>query len=274
VVYSEDFSSIDMKSIGSSNEKLPAIGVGTKGIQDFKVAEEALSYAFNLGLKLVEVSDSYGEGLAQELVGRVIKKFKRDEIFVVLRIDSIKFSDAESAVKAVSNSLHRMGVSYVDVVISAGLNEIAGLSMQIKSLEVLIDKGLTRYIGLGDLKLGELKKAIELTSKHNISFLQYKYSIINKRIEKDVMQLATKNNIAVLACSPLEKGAVKSHPKLVNIAAKYNKTPVQVAINYLISRPCVIATPKSERKYHIDEIYGALGWKLSIEDIKYLGGTI
>jgi len=132
VVYSEDFSSIDMKSIGSSNEKLPAIGVGTKGIQDFKVAEEALSYAFNLGLKLVEVSDSYGEGLAQELVGRVIKKFKRDEIFVVLRIDSIKFSDAESAVKAVSNSLHRMGVSYVDVVISAGLNEIAGLSMQIK----------------------------------------------------------------------------------------------------------------------------------------------
>uniref|UniRef100_A0A7C2V946 NADP-dependent oxidoreductase domain-containing protein n=1 Tax=Ignisphaera aggregans TaxID=334771 RepID=A0A7C2V946_9CREN len=132
MVYSEDFSSIDMKSIGSSNEKLPAIGVGTKGIQDFKVAEEALSYAFNLGLKLVEVSDSYGEGLAQELVGRVIKKFKRDEIFVVLRIDSIKFSDAESAVKAVSNSLHRMGVSYVDVVISAGLNEIAGLSMQIK----------------------------------------------------------------------------------------------------------------------------------------------
>lgn len=267
-------SSPEFKLLGVTKEKIPAIGIGTKGIYDYKMAEEALTYAFNLGLKLVEVSESYGDGLAEELVGRVLRRFKRDEIFIVLRIDSVWFSSIETASRAIARSLQRMGLTYVDIVVVDGLNELIGLTNQVKTLESLIDKGLTRYIGLSNLKLKDLIKAVELLSKHSIDVLQYRYSVINKKVERDILKFAIENSITFLACSPLEKGSVIRNPKLITISSKYNKTPIQTALNYLLSRSTVIPIPKSERKTHIDEIYGALNWKLSSEDIKYLESSI
>lgn len=263
---------IKYKPLGSTDEKVPTIGIGTKGIHDYRLAEEALTYAFNLGLKLVEVSDMYGDGLAEELVSRVVKKFKRDEIFIVLRISSIRISDEETALKVIRSSLQRMGLNYVDIVIIDGLNELIGLENQIKILESLVDRGCTRYIGVSNLKFKDLTRVLQLLSKHDIAALQYKYSVLDKRVEKDILRFSMENKITLFACSPLEKGMVIRNPKLIYVSSKYNRTPIQVALNYLISRPTVIPTPKSERKIHIDEIYGALGWSLSSDDIKYLEG--
>lgn len=258
------------KILGPSKEKIPAIGIGTKGIYDYKLAEESLTYAFNLGLTLVEVSETYGDGLAEELVGRVIKKFKRDEVYVVLRINAIKFSDVETVFKAVVGSLQRMGLTYVDIVITDGINELVGLAIQAKVLEALIAKGYTRYIGFGNLKFKDLLKANQLLSKYRIDVIQYKYSILDKRVEKDILKFSIENNVLLLACSPLEKGTVLRNPKLIYISSKYRRNPIQIALNYLISKPTVVPTPKSERKSHIDDIYGATNWSLNIEDKKYL----
>ncbi|MEM1644259.1 MAG: aldo/keto reductase [Ignisphaera sp.] len=262
------------KPLGNTGEKIPAIGIGTKGIQDYRLAEGAISYALSLGLKLIEVSDSYGNGLAEELIGRIAKKFKRDEVFIALRVDAIKFSYVEAATKAVYNSLRRMGLSYVDIVLVDGVNELVDLSTQIKALESLVDKGLARYIGLSNFKLRELSKSLELLSKHNIAAVQYKYNVIDKKVERDILKFAIDKSITFLACSPLEKGTIVRNPKLAALSSKYRKSPVQIALNYLISRPYVVATPKSERRNHIEEIYGALSWRLSSEDIKYLEENI
>lgn len=266
-----DIESVYIKSLSKTNEKIPAIGIGTKGIQNYRLAEEALVYAFNLGLRLIEISEEYGNGLAEELVGKIIKKFNRDEIFIVLRIKSNRFSDIDSAIKATSSSLKRMMTSYADVVLLDGLSDLIPINIQIKALENLVDKGLSRYIGLSNFKLKDIAKVFEVLSKHNIMMLQAKYSVLDRRIEKDILRFAIDNNITLIACTPLEKGNIKNNPRLIFIANKYRKSPIQVALAYLISKPCVVATPKSERKQHIDEIYGALSLRLSIEDIKFLG---
>ncbi|MEM2512338.1 MAG: aldo/keto reductase, partial [Ignisphaera sp.] len=100
--------------------------------------------------------------------------------------------------------------------------------------------------------------------------VQYKYNVIDKRVEKDLLKFVADKGITFLACSPLEKGTIIKNPKLMLLSSKYGKSPVQVALNYLISRPYVVATPKSERKNHIEEIHGSIGWRLSSEDIRYL----
>lgn len=261
---------LDEKPLGSTREKIPAIGIGTKGIQNYHSAEEALTYAFSRGLKLVETSSQYGEGLAEEMIGRVIKKFKRDEIFVVLRIESYRCSDVDSAVKSLSNSLQRMSISYVDILLAEGPGDIVPVDIQINVLENLVDKGLTRYIGLSGYRYKDIVKALESLSKYDIVMIQNKYSVLDKRIEKDILKLAVDNNITIQACSPLEKGYVNRNPLLMYLSNKYNKTPIQIALNYLISKPRVTAIPKSERKHHVDEIGASLGWRLSSEDIKIL----
>jgi len=57
---------------------------------------------------------------------------------------------------------------------------------------------------------------------------------------------------------------------LIKIASNYNKTPVQIALNFIISRPYVIAITKTEQKNHVIEIKNAMGWRLQASDIELL----
>jgi diketogulonate reductase-like aldo/keto reductase len=57
---------------------------------------------------------------------------------------------------------------------------------------------------------------------------------------------------------------------LDDMAKKYNKTPAQIAINWLISQDNVVTLSKMRDKNHIEENLGAIGWNLEKEDIELL----
>jgi len=73
-----------------------------------------------------------------------------------------------------------------------------------------------------------------------------------------------------MAYTPLEKGLLANDPFLSEIGKKYGKTSAQVALNWLISKEMVVAIPKAIKMEHIEENAGAMGWKLSEEDMKLI----
>ncbi len=99
---------------------------------------------------------------------------------------------------------------------------------------------------------------------------QVKYSPLDRTIELDLLPTCIDFRVTIQAYTPLERGEVVRHPLLIEVGRKYGKTPVQVALNFLISRPRVVAIPKTERKERVDEFKGALGWRLSADDIEQL----
>ncbi|TRM87507.1 aldo/keto reductase, partial [Sulfolobus sp. A20-N-G8] len=103
-----------------------------------------------------------------------------------------------------------------------------------------------------------------LTKKYEIVANEIEYNVNNKSAEKDVIPFCEKNNIKVIAYSPLARGSVKDNEILEEIGKKYGKTPVQVALNYVKRRS--IPIPKASSKKHVDEILGSMGWDLSEED--------
>ena len=116
----------------------------------------------------------------------------------------------------------------------------------------------------------ELERGREVLRKHEIVVNQVKYSVLDRSIERDLLSYAIREEITIQAYTPLERGAVTRVDKIREIAVKYDKTPVQIALNYLISRPRVVAIPKAEKREHMMEITGALGWRLKEEDIEIL----
>ncbi len=260
----------DLKPLGKSGEKIPAIGIGTWGIRDYRRAEETLVKAIELGLWLIDTAEMYGNGLAEELVGRVIKRVGRDRVFVITKLMPHRFTDVESAEKALKQSLSRLSSNYVDLVLIHWPSDIVPISHQIKVLESLAEKGLTRYIGVSNFTHSQLKEAIKSTKKHEIVLNQVKYSVLDKKVEKSLLPFCIENTITLQAYTPLEHGAVARNRTLIEIGAKYGKTPIQVALNYLISRPMVVAIPKTENESHLLEIKGALGWRLSDVDLGVL----
>lgn len=260
----------DVKPLGRTGETIIAVGLGTWGIRSEESARKALVYAIERGLNLVDTAEMYGHGKAEELVGKVARDVGRDRVFIVTKLYPHRFRDPETAVRAAESSLRRLGTSYVDLLLIHWPDDLAPIRVQIRSLEAVAERGLTRYVGLSNFNDQQLAEAVSSTSKHDIVVDQVKYSVIDKTVEHGLLRACLNHGVTVMAYSPLERGAVLRAKPVREVASKYGKTPVQVALNFLISRPRVVAIPKSESVDHVTEIVGSLGWRLKPEDIELL----
>lgn len=261
---------LDRKPLGSTKESISAIGIGTYGIRSERRAIEALKYAAEVGLDLVDTAEMYSSGRAEELIGEVLREVGRSKLFVITKLYPHRFRSPEESIKALKASLRRLGTSHVDLVLIHWPDPSISIEQQIRSLEALADSGLSRYIGVSNFTAEQLKKALVSTSKHDIVVNQVKYSIIDRGVERDLLPLCIESKVTLVAYTPLERGRVVNITWLNEMALKYNKTPIQVALNFLISRPNVVAIPKTEKKERVEEFKGALGWRLSNQHIEIL----
>jgi len=260
----------DRKELGNTGEYVSAIGIGTWNIRNNKSMVEALKYAIELGLNMVDTAEMYGAGNAEEVVGQVVKEVGRDNIFITTKLMPDKFRSFEYASKATKASLKRLNTNYVDLLLIHWPEPYLSLRKTINILEKLVDNGLTRYIGVSNFDVSLLEEAITHLKKYEIVVNQVKYSVYDKSVEKGLLQYMISRGITLQAYTPIERGLVAKDDFLAKIGSKYNKTPIQVALNYLISHKRVVAIPKSEKRERIYEFKGALGWRLNLEDLKVL----
>ncbi len=256
----------DWKLIGS--DKVSAIGLGTWAIRDPKAAEDVMAEAIGSGLvNLIDTAEMYGDGRAEEIVGRVIRRVGRERVFVTTKVLPHRFTDEYVVEKAVKASLKRLGVREVDLVLIHWRNPSLPTREQVRMLEkAAYESGLARYIGVSNFDVHELEEALTATRSAEIVVDQVYYSVLHKTPESSgLLDLAIREGVTIQAYTPLEKGAVATHPVVRRVASAVGKTPVQVALNYLISRPRVVAIPKTERRDHLMEILEALGWRLPAE---------
>jgi len=260
----------DRKEIGKTGEKVSAIGLGTWAIRDYSRAEEVLVYAVEHGLDLIDTAEMYGYGRAEELVGRVIRRVGKDKVFVTTKMLPEHLTSRDTVLKAARASLRRLGVDSVDLFLIHWPNYSMSISEQVRNFEAVYLEGLARYIGVSNFDRNELEEAIHAARKAEIVVDQVHYSILNRNVEVRLLPFVIDVGITIQAYTPLEKGAVAHNKYVREVATKIGKTPIQVALNYLISRPRVVAIPKTENMNHLMEIIGALGWRLSSEDLEYL----
>ncbi len=260
----------DRKPLGRTGETVPAIGIGTWRINNYSMAETALIRAIEVGMNLIDTAEMYANGEAEKLVGRVCRIIGRDRVFIVTKILPDRFSDQSKVIKALEASLRRLGTSYVDLVLIHWPRPGISIEKQIQFLEATVEAGMARFIGVSNFGVENLSRAIRATKKHEIVANQVKYSVLDKQVEKDLLGFSIENKILIQAYTPLEWGGVAKNETVISIAKKYGKTPIQVALNYLISRPMVMAIPKTERVERVEEFRGSMGWRLSAEDIEIL----
>ena len=257
----------DRKELGSTGEKVSAIGLGTWNIRDSNRMVEAIVKAVELGLDMVDTAEMYGDGSAEETVGRAIRLVGRDNIFITTKIMPDRFRDEHLVFKAVEASLKRLGIKEADLILVHWPVEDISVARMMKIMEKVADKGYTRYIGVSNFHVEHMEEALITLSKYDIVVNQVRYSVLDKSIEDRLLPYMIRNKITVQAYTPLERGRVVNNQVLIELGRKYAKTSVQVALNYLISHQYVTTIPKTERVDRVVEYKGALGWRLSEEDL-------
>jgi len=277
---------LEYRMLGRTGEKLAAIGLGTWKIgggmmPDYSMdrkAIEAIRYAVELGMTHIDTAEIYGGGHAEELVGEAIKAFSREDVFVTSKVwhTNLRYYDA---LKACERSLKRLQTSYIDLYLIHWPSSTIPLSETMKTLEKLHKDGKIRYIGVSNFSVSQVEEARSCLSQTDVVANQVEYSLYERSIEKDLIPYCLKTGITVIAYSPLSQGRLvrelsagrsKSIRLLREVAESYSKTPIQVALNWVIWRENVVTIPKSIRKEHLRENVGATGWRLSERDYRRL----
>ncbi|MEM2225333.1 MAG: aldo/keto reductase [Candidatus Caldarchaeum sp.] len=272
---------MEKKPLGKTGEAVAAIGLGTWNMggsshPDYRNDDnyiEAIRYAVELGMNHIDTAEMYGAGHAEELVGRAVKNFSRDDVFIATKVwpSNLRYDDV---IKSCRRSLERLGVRYVDLYMIHWPNPSTPLSETMRAMEKLVKDGLVRYIGVSNFDVGLVEEAMEALKSEEIVSNQVEYSLESRDVEKKLIPFCERNGITVVAYTPLGKGRIPAEASsrsargrvLAEVAAKYGKTPAQVALNWVIWKPNVITIPKAVRKEHLEENAGGAGWRLAEED--------
>lgn len=269
--------SMELKELNKTGIKIPAIGMGTWEIggrlapdySNDEKAIEALIKGIELGMYLIDTAEMYGGGHAEELVGEAIKKFERQKVFIVTKVlpENLRYKDL---INSAQKSLKRLKTDYIDLYLIHAPNPKIPIKETMSAMEKLVEDKVVKFIGVSNFSVSQIENARAYLTKTDIVVNQVEYNLIEREIEKVLLPYCVKNNITLMAYSPLARGLLAKNEFLKEIGKKYNKTASQVALNWLIQKEGVVAIPKSSKIEHLQENALATGWRLSEKDIQLI----
>ena len=254
-----------------SGEKLPALGLGTWYMGDkreTRVEEiSTLQLGLDLGLKLIDTAEMYGEGKAEELVGEAIAG-RRDQAFLVSKVYPHNAS-RKGTIAACERSLTRMRTNRIDLYLLHWRGNIP-FSETIEGFMALQKAGKIRYYGVSNMDLVDMQELLSLPGGEAVATNQLLYNLTRRGIEWDLLPWLRERKIPVMAYSPIEQSRLLSNPKLADFTRRHGMTPAQAALAWLLAKGGVIAIPKTGRRERVKENLGALDHDLSVEQLAEL----
>jgi diketogulonate reductase-like aldo/keto reductase len=269
---------MDYKELGKSGVKVPVLGLGTWGIGGFSSkhvggddqAVRALRLGLELEMRFIDTAEMYASGHSEEVVAGAVAA-ERANVFIASKVSGENLS-YERVLRSCESSLRRLQIGYIDLYQVHWPNPSIPVAETMKAMERLLAEGKIRHIGVSNFSVRQTREAQTALSKVDLASNQVEYSLLDRSIEQDLLRFATDEHITIIAYSPVGRGQVAKGGRgrrwevLEQIARKYGKTKVQVALNWLIVKDPVVAIPKAVSLDHVKENAGAAGWKLNQED--------
>ena len=224
---------------------------------------KAIKAGLDGGINLIDTAEIYG---SEPLVAEAIAGYDRQKIFLATKVWSNHLHRGH-LIRSLNRSLERLKTDYVDLYQVHFPNRRVNISETMGAMEELVDQGKVRFIGVSNFSLERIIEAKNALSKHGLAAVQLSYSLANRGIEKDIIPYCEKEGIMLLAYYPLAHGRLASaRGDVQDLARKYGKTMVQMALNWLISKPNVLPIPRASTEEHVTENLGASGWSMSDDD--------
>ncbi len=269
------------KNLGTS--KIPALGLGTWGMGGKDVPDTTqdkenislLQQAIDLGITLIDTAEFYGNGHTEELIGEAIANYKRENLFLCVRVgfEHLRYNDVITSAK---NSLKRLHTDYIDLFSIQKPNPDIPLKETLEAMNTLRDTGIVKHLGVSNFAVPDLREAMRYSQNEIVAnHLEYNLCTRNQArfntdVESKIIPFCQENNIAVIAWRPLALGKLAKVRILEDLSHKYHKTPSQIALNWLISKKGIVTIPKSSSIAHIQENLGSMGWHMSQADYDLL----
>lgn len=256
---------LTLKSSAKLNNgvEIPYLGLGVYQSPPGEITLRAVKYALKIGYRQIDTAELYGN---EKDVGRALREsgIRREDVFITTKVWN-SHQGYDSTLYACEGSLARLGLSYVDLYLIHW--PVQGLGDETwRAMIKLLHQGKARAIGVSNYSIRELNELLEksdiVPAVNQVEFHPFLY-------QEDLLRFCKNNNIQLEAYSPLTRGKRLNHPKILELAKKYNKTPAQVLIRWSLQHN-VIVIPKSIHEARIKENSQVFDFQLEPKDMKLL----
>ena len=291
--------------LGTSDVRVSPLGIGTwawgarffwgeYSIPDLQAAFDASVAG---GVALFDTAEMYGLGRSETLTGTFLKTTDKETVIATKFFPFPWRLTKGSLHKALQNSLKRLDLPKVDLYQIHFPSPPMPIDVWISALGDVIDAGLAHLGGVSNYNVAQTRRAHALLSNRGIHLTsnQVHYSLLHRDPEHNgLLDLCRELDITLIAYSPLAQGVLTGkytpNAPLPGVRGRrYNqdfllriqpliglmreigqahegKTPVQVAINWVICKGA-LPIPGARNIRQAQEILGSLGWKLTQDEV-------
>ena len=250
-----------MLRVEVQNASIPSIGFGTWELTG-DTARRMVQTALETGYRHIDTAQVYGN---EREVGEGIRasRVRRDDVFLTTKVWMDRFRDGDLQ-RSVEESLARLGVANVDLLLLHWPNPGVPLRETVAALVEAKARGLTRHIGVSNFTVKLLDEAVA-RAREPIVTNQVEYHPLLD--QSKLLAACRRHGLSLTAYSPLARGRVFRNPVIEAIARKHGRTAGQVAIRWLVQQQKVIAIPRSSKPEHARVNFDVADFTLSDEDM-------
>jgi aryl-alcohol dehydrogenase-like predicted oxidoreductase len=214
---------MEKRQVGNSGLRLSRLGLGTmtwgRDTDEHEAAEQ-LRLFLDGGGNFIDTAAVYGDGDSERVLGGLIGVLAPREDLVIATKAGISFKTGERVVDNsktsllgdLDRSLGRLGVDYVDLWQVHTWDPNVPLEETLSALDQAVISGRARYAGISNFSGWQTSRAATLQNplfgRAPISSTQNEYSLLNRKVEREVLPAATALGIGFLAWSPLGRGVL------------------------------------------------------------------
>jgi diketogulonate reductase-like aldo/keto reductase len=235
----------------------PAVGFGTYLLKE-EIGFKAVSEAAEIGYRIIDTATFYGNF---EPIGQALKKYGRENFYLISKVWPTNQAP-ELLNEDIKMTLEQLQTHYLDAYLLHWPNSQIPIEDTLGAMEKLRQQGKIRHIGLSNVTVNHLKRALET----NIPIAWVQVEMHPLFYDADLLEYCRKKGISVQAWSPLGRGPISHDAFLIELGHKYEKTASQIALKWILQHHC-IPLPSSKNKQHMLENLQIMDFTLSQEDM-------
>jgi len=259
----------------------------------------AFGVSLAAGVHLVDTAEIYGAGRSERILGQLIKNAGKT-VFVATKFFPLPYRiSPNSVVRALRGSLERLELENVDLYQLHWPSPLVPVETYVEGLVLVVQAGLAKSVGVSNYNIDQMKRASKVLARHGFSLAanQVEYNLLERSVEKNgLLDYCKQTGVRLIAYSPLAKGVLtgkytlefpppqprgrkyapilKALPSLISLMreigkAHGDKNAGQVALNWVMCKGG-LPIPGAKTADQAEQNVGALGWRLSPEDVKTL----
>ena len=266
--------------------EMPALGLGTWRMGESarrRTAEvAAVRNALNIGYRLIDTAEMYGEGGAETVVGTALGDamragdVRREELFVVSKVYPHNAS-RKGTLQACDRSRARLDLDQIDMYLlhwrgQHPLRETCSAMQQLVAEKRIGHWGVSNFDTADMIELLAVQRELGIAqdSVAGCATNQVYYSLRARAPEASLLPWMRSHRMPLIAYSPIDQGALAGEPALRPMAKRLGISVAQLALAWVMAQNAVAAIPKSVRDAHLRENFAAAQLTLCASDLAEL----